>query len=285
MEKELYDYITIKLKKLAEFSIYYPEDKIKQVYISLLNFPGSLEEKKQRVDNIFDNALEKEKERKLNEQAKNGEYSNFDKIKHVISVIAHSPLAPFVTIYGGNVPYLITGKTPKRVIGDVDMGATIEDMQMIREFITQNPETFKVVIDSKDYSENDYGLELEVNGIPVTIFTHEYTPKGRIVRNFKINPITDSIDAKAILFYGIYDEETTIEQTIDNYKMRLECPEYVYIQKSVAQREKDLMDIEILKEIIDERKLQYLKSKSGMPGVLVSETFALKEKKNSPKAL
>ena len=221
----------------------------------------------------------------LVEQAKNGEYSNFDKIKHVISVIAHSPLAPFVTIYGGNVPYLITGKTPKRVIGDVDMGATIEDMQMIREFITQNPEIFKVVIDSKDYSENDYGLELEVNGIPVTIFTHEYTPKGRIVRNFKINPITDSIDAKAILFYGIYDEETTIEQTIDNYKMRLECPEYVYIQKSVAQREKDLMDIEILKEIIDERKLQYLKSKSGMPGVLVSETFALEEKKNSPKAL
>ena len=283
MEKELYDYITIKLKKLAEFSIYYPEDKIKQVYISLLNSPGLLEEKKQRVDNIFDNALEKE--RKLNEQAKNGEYSNFDKIKHVISVIAHSPLAPFVTIYGGNVPYLITGKTPKRVIGDVDMGATIEDMQMIREFITQNPEIFKVVIDSKDYSENDYGLELEINGIPVTIFTHEYTPKGRIVRNFKINPITDSIDAKAILFYGIYDEETTIEQTIDNYKMRLECPEYVYIQKSVAQREKDLMDIEILKEIIDERKLQYLKSKSGMPGVLVSETFALKEKKNSPKAL
>lgn len=285
MEKELYDYITIKLKQLAEFSIYYPEDKIKQAYISLLNSPGSLEEKKQRVDNIFDNALEKEKERKLNEQAKNGEYSNFDKIKHVISVIAHSPLAPFVTIYGGNVPYLITGKTPKRVIGDVDMGATIEDMQMIREFITQNPEIFKVVTDSKDYSENDYGLELEVNGIPVTIFTHEYTPKGRIVRNFKINPITDSIDAKAILFYGIYDEETTIEQTIDNYKMRLECPEYVYIQKSVAQREKDLMDIEILKEIIDERKLQYLKSKSGMPGVLVSETFALEEKKNSPKAL
>ena len=201
MEKELYDYITIKLKKLAEFSIYYPEDKIKQAYISLLNSPGSLEEKKQRVDNIFDNALEKEKERKLNEQAKNGEYSNFDKIKHVISVIAHSPLAPFVTIYGGNVPYLITGKTPKRVIGDVDMGATIEDMQMIREFITHNPEIFKVVIDSKDYSENDYGLELEVNGIPVTIFTHEYTPEGRIVRNFKINPITDSIDVKAILFY------------------------------------------------------------------------------------
>lgn len=158
MEKELYDYINIKLEKLAEFSIYYPEDKIKQAYINLLNSPGSLEDKKQRVDNVFDNALEKEKERKLNEQAKNGDYSNFDKIKHVISIIAHSSLAQFVTIYGGNVPYLITGKTPKKVIRDVDMGATIEDMHMIREFITHNPEIFKVVIDSKDYSENDYGL-------------------------------------------------------------------------------------------------------------------------------
>ena len=56
MEKELYDYIRIKLEKLAEFSIYYPEEIIQQVYVNLLNAPGSFDEKKQIIDNIYDQA-------------------------------------------------------------------------------------------------------------------------------------------------------------------------------------------------------------------------------------
>ena len=61
MEKELYDYISIKLEKLAQFSMYYPEGIIQQRYINLLNVPGSLDEKKQRIDNIFAQVLKKRK--------------------------------------------------------------------------------------------------------------------------------------------------------------------------------------------------------------------------------
>ena len=279
MEKELYDYITSKLEELHEYSIDVPMEVVMDVYHKVLNHSCSFVEKKKIVDEIVSKVIDSNKKKQLNEMAKKGEYSNFDQIKEVLHSIMHSPLAPYVTIYGGTVPYLITGKSPKRIIGDIDLFASVEDMPKIREIIKEHPELFKVVLDSKDYA-GDYGMELKVNGVDVTIFTHEYTPEGRIVRNFKEDIFTNSIDVQAILFYGIFDEELTIEVSMGDVLLKLECPEYVYIQKSIALREKDQMDIEVLKDIIDEEKLEHLKKTSNVPKVLESHSVNLDEKKS-----
>ena len=274
MKIELYDYIMLKVKELDDHSIPYTQEMIMDVYNRLLNNPCSLDEKRQIVDDIILKVIRNNEKKKLNEMAKIGEYSNFEKIKEVINIIIHSPLAPYITIYGGTVPYLITGKTPMRVIDDIDMVATVEDMPKIREIIKNHPDLFKVVLDSKDYTD-DYGIELKINDIDVTIFTHEYTPEGRIVRNFTEDIVTNSIKVQAILFYGIFDDETTIEINMGDTTVRLECPEYVYIQKTVAKREKDKEDMKILSEIMDEDKLNDIKRKSNKPKVLVSDLIRL----------
>ncbi len=279
MEKELYDYIMSKLAELATYSIYYPEEKIKEVYGSLLESCDSLDEMKKRVDDMFKSVLLEKQQAALNEKAKEGEYSNFDKIKEVANIIAASPIAPFVTIYGGSVPYLITGETPQRVIGDIDLSASIENMPQIRAYIKSHPETFKVIVDTTDYTD-DYGLELKINGVNVSLFTHEFTPEGRIVRNFEYKQSTNSIDVKATLFPGIFDEDTTIQSGFNGHTLNFECPEYIYIQKSVALREKDRIDLEVLKKIVDEKKIDFLKKKSSMPKVIFSESVKMNKVNN-----
>ena len=276
MDDKLYNYIKTKIEELEREGVSIPEGIIEKIYNSLSKETCSLEEKIKRVDYLYQNVLDNNKRKMLDEKVKKGEYSNFDEIKEVINKIVHSELAPYISIYGSNVPYLLSGENPKRVIGDVDMVANAEDMTKVREIIKNNPNIFKVIIDSTDYTD-DYGMELQVNGIDVSIFTHEHTNEGRIVRNFTENILANSIDTKSILFPGIYDEETTVDFNIDGVNIKLECPEYVYIQKSAAKREKDKIDMKVLERIVDKEKLENIKNNSKIPKVLESSSVILNQ--------
>ena len=289
MEEELRKYLLGKVIELSTLGIIVSQEDIERVFNGVLNSSKTLEEAEQRIDNLFNSSKNNNQVRLENEKIKNGESSNFENVKKAISTIAQSELGSLITIYGGTVPYLLAGKPPKRVIGDVDLYANIDDMESIRSIINnyQDPSVFEIVVDSKDYSDIDYGLEMVVNGVPVSIFTHQkdLDNTGRIVRNFKENLITNSLDAQTIMFPGIFDENTSRKIDIDGYKIKVECPEYVFIQKSASNREKDQEDIEFMKEnnLINYEFLQYLRDNSEMPIPIKEEyvSLSLDDKKGS----
>ena len=274
MENELFNYMKEKVDALAEMGIHFPDEKLNQVYNNLVELDASLEEKKQKIDTMYEQALKDREKEILNDKAMNGEYSNFDKIKEVVDIISKSPISNLVTIYGGSVPYLLTGETPKRLIGDIDLSVDLEHIDEVREYISTNPELFKVLIDTKNYTD-DHGLELNVNGLDVSIFPHENTPEGRITRNFEYKASSNTIDVKSTLFYGITDEQVTTQANINGRPMKVECPENIYIQKSIALREKDRIDLEVLNKIVNHDKITYLKSISKKPEVVESKQVKL----------
>lgn len=273
MEKELYDYINSKLIELQAYGISYSGDEINKIYQNILGSYKTIEEMKKKVDQLFKKALETKKKESLNEKAKKSEYSNFDSIKEVINFLSSSSIGSLIKLYGGSVPYLLTNKIPKRLIGDIDLSVSIDNMDKVREFISKNSDKIKVVIDTTDYDDKDFGLELLINGINVSIFPYLITKEGRISNTFDYDQSTDEIHLKSKLFYGLTLENTTIVSSYNNLKM--ECPEYIYIQKCIALREKDRIDIEILKEIIDYKKVDALKKSTRKPDILYSRIIKI----------
>lgn len=273
MEKELYDYIMSKLDELSNYNISYPDDKIQELYKKLLYSGLTYDEMKERVDALFKRSLETKETEILNIKAKKGEYSNFDKITNTANIIASSDIANFLSIYGGSVPYFITGEKPKRVIGDIDLHASLDNMHLIREYIKNNSDKFEVLIDTLNYSDDDFGMELKVDGVEVSIFPIVETEKGKVVKNFQYHEALGQIDEKATLFYGLTEENSTINSSINGKSMKMECPEYIYIQKSIALREKDRIDLTVLNNIVDQDKINYLKKITKKPDVIVNKVI------------
>ena len=71
MEKELYEYMIKKIDSLAKVGIVYSEDTIERAYISLISSLGTIEEKKQRIDDMFINVI---KNKEQNDQMNNENY-------------------------------------------------------------------------------------------------------------------------------------------------------------------------------------------------------------------
>ena len=94
---------------------------------------------KEQIDKrfeIIDENIKNERRKKfLEEQVRNGtDNSNFSNIKKTVGMLFEDEfLSTKLSIYGGTIPYLMTNEDPKRIIGDVDTHAKLEDMDKIRE--------------------------------------------------------------------------------------------------------------------------------------------------------
>ena len=280
--EDLLTYMKDKINDLREKGMTFPEEKLNEVYNHLNELDIPFEEKKAKIDVMYENALKTKEKELLNEKAKNGEYSNYDKIKEVINILLDTPLGNLITIYGSCVPYIISGVKPKRVIGDVDTIVKPEDIDKVREYIKSHPETFKIVLDSKDYTD-DFGLEMQVKGIDVSIFLRGDTPEGRLSRNFDFKNSTDTLIVKETLFPGLTEENSTSVINFNGHNLRVECPEYVFIEKNISLREKDMLDIEVLKNIINVEKVEYLKEVAKHPEYRIREELDLNKLKKQVK--
>ena len=268
---DIKDYITNKLQDLAQYGITFSEDKLNEFYQSLLEQNLSDEEMKAQVDNAYENALKNQEKKRLDDLARNGEYSNFDQVKEAFNCLMGSPIGQYIAIYGSTVPYLMTNKTPKRLIGDIDCHCSIENMDKVREFVRQHPEMIDVETDTLDYSNDDYGIELIIAGLNVSVFPTVETPEGRITKNFVYHKSLGTVEETATIFYGLHDENELITADIEGKQVKVSCPEYIYLQKARAMREKDVIDMEVLQPMINQDKVSYLRSVTKTPETLKKE--------------
>lgn len=137
----------------------------------------------------------------------------------------------------------MTGEEPKKIIGDIDTHAKLEDMAKIREYILEHQDKYHIISDSLELCGEDYGIELSINGVDVSIFPTIATKESMVVRNFSIQESLEQITTKETLFGGINEESQIINYNSNGKNIRIMSPEFTYITKAVAKREKILLII------------------------------------------
>ena len=209
--------------------------------------------------------------------------SNIKQVRETAEFIFSDPfLAGKLSIYGGSIPYLLTGKDSKRVIGDIDTHVDFEQMQEIRDYIYAHLDNITVLYDSLELSGEDFGMELIINGLNVSIFPTVATNEGMAIRNFYINKVLGEIEVKETLFPGIIEKDEIRTYSVDGVIMRMMSPEFTYITKKVANRPKDIEDNLILETIVNLEDVERMRNQMKMPIVIEDKTISIQDiKKNS----
>lgn len=254
-----------------DYGIEFDDSKIEQFTEKILEQNLSKEQIDRRFE-VIDESIKDEK--MLEEQVKSGKAdSNFANIRETIGILFDDQmLSPTLSIYGGTIPYIMTGEEPKRIIGDVDTHAKLEDMAKIREYILEHQDKYHIISDSLQLCGEDYGMELSVNGVDVSIFPTIATKEGMVVRNFSIQKTTEQITTKATLFGGINEENQIVNYNSNGINIRLMSPEFTYITKAAAKREKDIIDNQVLAKVVDSEKLRQMSSTMKKPEVIETQT-------------
>lgn len=257
-----------------DYGIEFDDSKIEQFTEKMLEQNLSKEQIDRRFE-VIDESIHNERRKKvLEEQVKSGKsVSNFSNIRETIGILFDDEmLSSTLSIYGGTIPYIMTGEEPKRIIGDVDTHAKLEDMAKIRKYILEHPDKYHIISDSLQLSGEDYGIELSVNGVDVSIFPTIATSEGMVVRNFSIQESLEQITTKATLFGGINEESQIINYNNNGRNIRLMSPEFTYITKAAAKREKDIIDNQVLAKVVDQEKLRQMSSTMKKPEVIETQT-------------
>lgn len=269
-------------KAKTEFQIDIKEEDL----ISLENkiFDNSLsdEQIKQRIDMAYSIAKENYEKRKREELIKSGAIEgNIKQVRETAKIIfSDLYLADKVSVYGGSIPYLITGKDSNRIIGDIDTHVAFENMQEIRKYIYDHSDTITVLYDSLELSGEDFGMELIINGLNVSIFPTIATADGMAIRNFYVSEVLNEIEVKETLFPGIIEEDEIRIYDVDGVHIRMMSPEFTYITKQVANRPKDIEDNKILEIIVNNEDVKRMKNRMKMPIVTYNKTVQMQKKTN-----
>ena len=257
-----------------DYGIEFDNSKIEQFIEKILEQNLTKEQIDRRFEVIDESIKDEKKKKMLEEQVRSGKVdSNFSNIRETIGILFDDQiLSSTLSIYGGTIPYIMTGEEPKRIIGDVDTHAKLEDMTKIREYILEHQDKYHIISDSLQLCGEDYGMELSVNGVDVSIFPTIATKEGMVVRNFSIQKTTEQITTKATLFGGINEENQIVNYNSNGRNIRLMSPEFTYITKAVARREKDIIDNQVLAKVIDNEKLGQMSSTMKKPEVIETQT-------------
>src|SRR5699024_8068737 len=102
---------------------------------------------------------------------------------------------------------------------------------------------------------------------------------GMVVRNFSIQESLEQITTKATLFGGINEESQIINYNSNGRNIRLMSPEFTYITKAAAKREKDVIDNQVLAKVVDSEKLRQMHSTMKKPEVIETQTKRIDIKK------
>ncbi len=238
------------------------------------------EQIKQRIDLAYSIAKENYEKRKQEELIKNGIIKgNIEQVRETAKIIfSDSYLADKVSIYGGSIPYLLTGRDSMRTIGDIDTHVDFEKMSEIRDYIYSCSASITVLYDSLKLSGEDFGMELLINGLNVSIFPTVAKTEGMSIRNFYINEVANEIEIKETLFPGIIEEEEIKTYDVDGIIMRMMSPEFTYITKQVANRPKDIEDNKILENIVNPDAVERMKKRMKMPEVIYDKIVSMQNK-------
>ena len=257
-----------------DYGIEFDDDKIEQFTSKMLEQNLSREQIDRRFEAIDESIKSETSKKVLEEQVKSGMVdSNFSDIRETIGILFDdSMLSSTLSIYGGTIPYIMTGEEPKRIIGDVDTHAKLEDMAKIRKYILEHQDKYHIISDSLQLCGEDYGMELSVNGVDVSIFPTIASNEGMVVRNFSIQESLEQITTKATLFGGINEESQIINYNSNGRNIRLMSPEFTYITKAAAKREKDIIDNQVLAKVVDSEKLRQMHSTMKKPEVIETQT-------------
>lgn len=257
-----------------DYGTKFDDDKIEQFTSKSLEQNLSREQVDRRFEAIDESIKSETRKKVLEEQVKSGMVdSNFSDIRETIGILFDdSMLSSTLSIYGGTIPYIMTGEEPKRIIGDVDTHAKLEDMAKIRKYILEHQDKYHIISDSLQLCGEDYGMELSVNGVDVSIFPTIASNEGMVVRNFSIQESLEQITTKATLFGGINEESQIINYNSNGRNIRLMSPEFTYITKAAAKREKDIIDNQVLAKVVDSEKLRQMHSTMKKPEVIETQT-------------
>lgn len=264
-----------------DYGIEFDDSKIEQFTSKMLEQNLSREQIDRRFEAIDESIKSETRKKALEEQVKSGKVdSNFSSIRETIGILFDDTmLSSKLSIYGGTIPYIMTGEEPKRIIGDVDTHAKLEDMAKIRKYILEHQDKYHIISDSLQLCGEDYGMELSVNGVDVSIFPTIASNEGMVVRNFSIQESLQQITTKATLFGGINEESQIINYNSNGRNIRLMSPEFTYITKAAAGREKDIIDNQVLAKVVDSEKLRQMHSTMKKPEVIETQTKRMDIKK------
>lgn len=257
-------------KAKREFQIDFKKEDIVNLENKLFNTDLSDEQIKQRIDSTYLRVKENYEKRKTDESIKQGIIEgNINQIRRVAKFIFSDPyLADKVSVYGGSIPYLLTGKDSKRILGDIDTHVDFENMQEIRNYIYNHSDTITILYDSLELSGEDFGMEISVDGLNVSVFPTVARTEGMAIRNFYINSVMNEIEVRETLFPGINEKNEIKVYDVDGVYMRMMSPEFTYITKQVANRPKDIEDNKILETIVNREDVERMRHQMEMPIVV-----------------
>lgn len=268
------------LKELQEqHQIDFPQEAINQLKRNLIDSRMTREEIVAYVEKRKNEIITRQKTER---EVKSGERpSNFgDIVNTVETLFSDEVFSSRLSIYGGTIPYLMTGEQPRRIIGDIDTHVSMSDMQQVREIVASNPNKYKIISDTLQATGKEYGFEMLVNEVVVSVFPTIEDERGMVINNFHQNELENSMELVSTIFYGV-DEKNEIE-TIDvnGIRVRIMSPEFTYITKGVAGRPKDIEDMKVLEKVIRPDKIEQMKQSMKKPD-RVAETVILGRRKDS----
>ena len=267
-------------KAKAEFQIDIKEEDLINLENKIFDSSLSDEQIKQRIDMAYSIAKENYEKIKREELIKSGAIEgNIKQVRETAKFIfSDSCLKNKISIYGGSIPYLLTGRDSMRIIGDIDTHVDFEKISEIRNYVYAHSDSITVLYDSLELSGEDFGMELLINGLNVSIFPTVATPEGMAIRNFYINEVTNEIEVKETLFPGIIEKDEIRTYDVDGVSMRMMSPEFTYLTKKVANRPKDIEDNKILETIVNTEDVERMKNRMKMPIVTYNKTVQMQKK-------
>lgn len=153
-------------------------------------------------------------------------------------------------------------------------------MDKIRKYIVEHKDKYHIISDSLQLCGEDYGIELSVDGVDVSIFPTIATKDGMVVRNFSIQKSLEQITTKSTLFGGIDEQSLIINYNFCGQNIRLMSPEFTYIEKIDVNREKDIIDNKVLSGVIDKEKLKKIVYTMKKPEVIEMKIREISDNKS-----
>lgn len=250
--KEIISYINAKVKELESMSMYIPKENVEKLEVAFLNRNEDINIIKTRIDTIFNNSVNAYKE---SLEKVGFPYEEVLNVYHKIEKMNKTNAKLYLA--GGLIPYVLLGEDSKRRHANLDLLCNKDDIRQIREVFRKN-DLYEPKRDSLTYTVNniDYGFQVVVDKVKVNIAVFEEKDNGIVEYSFdchnRIGRIKN-INAKLTDYILPYVSS-------DNKKYTTLSLELLVANKILLKRDKDMQDIEKIKECngISEDKIRKL---------------------------
>ncbi|MBR2833524.1 MAG: hypothetical protein IKE75_03730 [Bacilli bacterium] len=152
-----------------------------------------------------------------------------------------------VFVGGGALPYLLLNRESGRLHDDIDSGCLSSDIAMLRELFKNTP-YYNAEWDSLTYAKdgNDYGFELNIDGVPVGISPFEFKDGGMVSYGF--DPYTKELKFRDVPNANFSDYFTAYKG-VDGRIYYTVSLEYIKRSKDQIKRPKDIEDSKVIEQI------------------------------------